>query len=176
MIIEAATGQSVEAQLYQRVFEPLELRDTTFPTVDPRIRGPHPTGHVRTAPDMPYAICPEVSPSESWTSGAIVATGRDLARFCDGLLGGALLDGAWLNRMTAGTQILDEHRQRGLGIVRFEFTPGAVAYGHQGGMPGYTSVVARTGAGRSVVVLQNGIDMHDPLSSDNEFMQVALAM
>jgi hypothetical protein len=43
-------------------------------------------------------------------------------------------------------------------------------------VPGYTTVVARTGAGRSVVVLQNGSDMHDPLSSDNEFMQVALAM
>ena len=121
-------------------------------------------------------ICPKASPSESWTSGAIVATGRDLARFCDGLLGGALLGGAWLNRMTTGTQVLDEHRQRGLGIVRFRFPlTGTPAYGHQGGMPGYTSVVARTEAGRSVVVLQNGIDMHGPLSSDNEFMQVALA-
>jgi hypothetical protein len=36
-------------------------------------------------------------------------------------------------------------------------------------------VAARTESGRCVVVWQNGIDLHDPLSSDTPFVQAALA-
>jgi D-alanyl-D-alanine carboxypeptidase len=62
-----------------------------------------------------------------------------------------------------------------LGLVRFDFGTGNIAYGHQGGQPGYTSVAARTESGRTVVLWQNGADMYDPLSSDTPFVQVALA-
>jgi hypothetical protein len=72
--------------------------------------------------------------------------------------------------------VLDEHRQRGCGIVRFDFGTGNIAYGHQGGMPGYTCVAVRTEGGRAAVVWQNGADMHDPLSSDAAFVQAALAV
>lgn len=119
--------------------------------------------------------CTTMTPSESWTSGAIVATAADVARFLDGLRGGAVLEPDWLAMMTNGTQFLDEHRTRGLGIVRFDFGTGNIAYGHPGGMPGYTTVAARTESGRSVVVWQNGVDVHDTLSSDTPFIRAALA-
>jgi D-alanyl-D-alanine carboxypeptidase len=77
--------------------------------------------------------------------------------------------------MIEGTHIHDEHRRRGLGIVRFDFGTGHIAYGHHGGTPGYTTVALRTESGRSVVVWQNGIDMYDLLSSDTPFVQAALA-
>jgi D-alanyl-D-alanine carboxypeptidase len=41
LIAEKATGQRVDAQLWQRIFKPLGLNDTVFPTVDPHIRGRH---------------------------------------------------------------------------------------------------------------------------------------
>jgi len=44
LMIERVTGQSVEAQLWQRIFQPLHLDDTSFPTVKPQIRGPHASG------------------------------------------------------------------------------------------------------------------------------------
>jgi D-alanyl-D-alanine carboxypeptidase len=175
MLIEQATGQRVDAQLWQRITKPLGLRDTTLPTVDPYLRGPHAKGYLRSSADTPYVEIASMTPSESWTAGAIVATARDVAAFLDGLFGGALLPPAHLARMTHATEHIDEHRSRGLGIVRYDFGTGNIAYGHHGGMPGYTCVAMRTESGRSVVLWQNGIDMHNPLTTDAPFVRAALA-
>jgi D-alanyl-D-alanine carboxypeptidase len=174
MLIEQATGQRVDAQMWQRIIKPLDLTGTTFPTVDPYLRGPHAKGHLRTSADAPYVEFTAMTPSEAWTAGAMVATASDVAAFLDGLFGGGLLPPEYLARMIEPTQQLDEHRSRGLGLVRFDFGTGNVAYGHQGGVPGYTTVAARTESGRCVVVWQNGIDLHNPLSSDTPFVQAAL--
>lgn len=176
MLIEQATGQRVDAQLWQRIVKPLGLNDTTLPTVDPYLRGPHAKGYLRSSADAPYVEVPSMTPSEGWTAGAIVATARDVAAFLDGLLRGALLPPAYLARMTHATEYLDEHRSRGLGIVRYDFGTGDIAYGHHGGTPGYTCVAMRTESGRSIVLWQNGIDMHNLLSSDDPFVQAALAL
>lgn len=175
MLIEQATGQRVDAQLWQRIIKPLNLTATTFPTVDPHIRGPHAKGYLRLTADAPYTELTTMTPSESWTSGAVIATAADVAAFLDGLLDGRLLPPAMLAHMTDCTQPIDEHRSRGAGIVRFDFGTGHIAYGHHGGMPGYTSVAARTESGRAVVLWQNGIEMYNPLTSDTRFVQSALA-
>jgi D-alanyl-D-alanine carboxypeptidase len=176
MLIEQATGQRVDAQLWQRIVKPLGLNDTTLPTVDPHLRGPHAKGYLRSSADAPYVEFTSMSPSESWTAGAIVATAQDVAAFLDGLLGGALLPPAYLALMTQATEHLDDHRRRGVGMVRYDFGTGNVAYGHHGGMPGYTCVAMRTESGRGIVLWQNGIDMHNLLSSDDPFVQAALAL
>jgi D-alanyl-D-alanine carboxypeptidase len=175
MIIEQASGQRADAQLWQRIIKPLGLDDTTFPTVDPYLRGPHARGYLRSSADAPYVEISSMTPSEAWTAGAIVATARDVAAFLDGLLGGALLPSAWLARMTDATERMDGCRSRGLGIVRYDFGTGTIAYGHHGGTPGSTCVAMRTESGRSIVLWQNGIDMHNLLSSDTPFIQAALA-
>ncbi|MGC9665503.1 serine hydrolase domain-containing protein [Planosporangium sp. 12N6] len=175
MIVEKATGQRVEAQLWQRIVKPLGLHDTTFPTVDPYLRGPHATGYLRDGATSPYVECTTISPSESWTAGAIVATAGDLTAFLDGLLGGTLLAADDLARMIDCEEVVDEHRSRGLGIVRYDFGNGPVAYGHPGGMPGYSTVAMRTTAGRCIVLWQNGLDAHDPLTTDAPFVQAALS-
>jgi D-alanyl-D-alanine carboxypeptidase len=176
MLIEQATGQRVDAQLWQRIVKPLGLNDTTMPTVDPHLRGPHAKGYLRSSADAPYVEFTSMSPSESWTAGAIVATARDVAAFLDGLLGGAVLPPAYLALMTHATEHLDDHRRRGVGMVRYDFGTGNVAYGHHGGMPGYTCVAMRAESGRGIVLWQNGIDMHNLLSSDDPFVQTALAL
>ena len=175
MLIEQATGQRVDAQLWQRIIKPLGLNDTTFPTVDPHLRGPHAKGYIRWGADVPYVEFTSMTPSESWTAGAIVAPAPDLAAFLDGLLGGKLLPPDYLTLMTDATEHLDEQRGRGVGIVRYDFGTGNIAYGHHGGMPGYTCVAMRTESGRGIVLWQNGIDMHNLLSSDTPFIQAALA-
>jgi D-alanyl-D-alanine carboxypeptidase len=176
MMIEEATSQRVDAQMWQRIIEPLGLNDTTFPTVDPQLRGPHATGYNRMSPDAPYAEFTTMTPSEAWTAGALVATASDVAAFLDGLFGGALLSEEFLARMIEPSQQLDEYRSRGLGVVRFDFGngPDNVAYGHTGGMPGFTTVAMRTVSGRCVVLWQNGMDLYGPLTSDTAFIQAAL--
>jgi len=175
LIVERATGQRFDAQLWQRVLEPLGLTDTTFPTVDPYLRGPHATGYLRMSESDPYQEFTVLSPSEAYTGGAIVSTAGDLARFLDGLFEGRLLDGDGLARMTECAEPFDEHRTRGLAIIRYDFGTGNVAYGFQGGVPGYTTVALRTTNGRCVILWQNGLDFHDSLSSDAPFIRAALA-
>jgi D-alanyl-D-alanine carboxypeptidase len=175
LITEKAAGQRADVLLWQRIFQPLSLRDTIFPVADPHLRGPHATGYLRQGADLPYIECTTISPSEAWTSGAIVATAGDVAAFLDGLLGGALLASGTLIRMTDCTQPLDDHRSRGLGIVRYESGAGTVAFGHAGGMPGYSTIAMRTLAGRCVILWQNGFDVHDPLTYDTPFIHAALS-
>jgi D-alanyl-D-alanine carboxypeptidase len=174
LVVERATGQRVDVLLWQRIFAPLGLDATTFPTADGRLRGPHATGYLRMAADAPYQELPVVSPSEAWTSGAIVASPRDLAAFYDGLFGGRVLDPAGLARMTTPLEDLGPGRQRGLGFVRYEYADGTVAFGHHGGVPGYTTLVLRTTGGRCVVLAQNGTDLPDILTSDTPFVAAAL--
>lgn len=174
MLVEEATGTRVDALLWQRVIAPLGLHDTTFPIADGRLRGPHATGHLRTAAGQPYQQLPVLSPSEAWTAGGMAATPRDLAAFFDALLDGRVVDPADLAAMTARTEALDEGIWRGLGLVRYE-RDGTVAFGHHGGVPGYTTIALRTAGGRAVVLCQNGTDLHDILTSDTPFVTTALA-
>jgi D-alanyl-D-alanine carboxypeptidase len=175
LIAEKATGTRVDALVWQRILDPLGLRETTFPVADGWLRGPHATGYVRMAADQPYQEVPVLSPSFAWTSGAMTATPRDLARFFDALLDGRVVDPADLATMTARSEPLDEGRWRGLGLVRYERSDGTVAFGHHGGVPGYTTVALRTAGGRTIVLCQNGIDLHDVLTSDAPFVAAALA-
>jgi D-alanyl-D-alanine carboxypeptidase len=77
-----------------------------------------------------------MTPSESWTAGAIVATASEAAAFLDGLCAGALPPDQYLACMIEPAEQLDRHRGRGLGVVRLGFGTGDMAYGHQGGAPG----------------------------------------
>lgn len=175
LIAEKATGTRVDALVWQRILDPLELRNTTFPVADGWLRGPHTTGYIRMAAEQPYQEVPVLSPSFAWTSGAMTATSRDLARFFDALLDGRVVDPADLATMTARTEPLDEGRWRGLGLVRYEYPDGTVAFGHHGGVPGYTTVALRTAGGPTIMLCQNGIDLHDVLTSDTPFVTAALA-
>ncbi len=176
MMIEASTGERVDAQMWQRIFKPLDLRDTTFPTVDPYLRGPHADGHIRLGPGRPYFEFTTMSPSEGWTAGAIEATAGDVAAFLDGLFGGALLPERYLAQMIEPTQRIDAQRGFGLGVMRYDFGygPDKVAYGFTGGVPGFSTLALRTVSGRCVVVWQNGIDLHNILTTDCVFLQAAL--
>jgi D-alanyl-D-alanine carboxypeptidase len=168
MVVEAATGERVDAQLWERVFRPLGLDDTTLPIVDPLIRGAHATGHLRVGGGA-YQEFTAVSPSESWTAGGIVASGRDVAAFMTALLGGKVLDEDGLALMTTATEPLDGWRARGIGLTRYDFG-GTIAYGHHGGVPGYTTMAFGTTGGRAVVIFQNCMDVPDILDSDEPYV------
>jgi D-alanyl-D-alanine carboxypeptidase len=174
LIVERATGQRVDALLWERIFAPLGLEWTTFPVADGRLRGPHAPGFLRTAAGAPYRRLPVLSPSAAWTSGAMVSTLRELATFFDALLDGRVVGRADLDAMTARTEPLGGGAWRGLGLVRYERADGTVAFGHHGGVPGYTTIAVRTAGGRCVALGQNGTDLHAVLDSSTPFVVTAL--
>jgi D-alanyl-D-alanine carboxypeptidase len=175
LIIERATGTRVDALLWQRILDPLGLHGTTFPVADRRLRGPHATGHAGMSAREGYQEVPELSPSAAWTAGGMVSTPRALGRFFDALLDGRVVDPADLETMTARTEPLADGVWRGLGLVRYEHADGTVAFGHHGGIPGYTTIAVRTTDGRCVVLAQNGTDFLGVLDSSTPFVVAALA-
>ncbi|GAA1807199.1 beta-lactamase family protein [Planosporangium flavigriseum] len=171
LVVEWVTGQRLDAQVWQRVIAPLRLGDTYFPTVDPTLRGRHATGYVRWG--GPYVPCAEVTPSQSWASGAMVSTPADLARFYDALLGGDLLPAAQLAAMRDAVAI-DEHHGYGYGLYRFQLDDGRTGFGHRGAAPGYSSLIVRIDDGRTVVLYRNSFDKVLPLPWNNRVVAAAL--
>lgn len=174
LVVERATGQRLDAQLWQRVLQPLGLRDTELPAVDPVLRGRHATGYTRLVAGAPYLETTEITPSESGASGAIVSTPGEVARFLDAVLGGRLLPEPQL-RMLRDARPVDDGRAYGCGLYRVALPDGPVLYGHQGGTAGYNCLAATTATGRTLVLYQNSYDVTALLRWDNRFVRAALA-
>lgn len=173
LIIEKATGQRLEAQLWQHIFRPLRLRDTTFPEADPYLRGPHATGYVRLRNADPYVECTTITPSEAWASGAIVSTPGDVARFFEALFDGTLLNSAQLARMLTAWPRHDGH-EYGMGIRRYRLADGTAVHGHHGGTPGYNTIALRSDAAKTVVLYANALDLEKPLPWNTPFVAQGL--
>jgi D-alanyl-D-alanine carboxypeptidase len=154
LIVEAATGNTIGSELGRRIFEPLRLRDTTFDT-QPRIAGRHAHGYLRLGgPSLTDFTV--LSPTIAGAGGAIVSTVDDVARFYRALLSGRLLRADLLGTMTT----IDPAARRagyGLGLIRdAEHYPCAVAWGHDGDLPGYlTAANVSRGGRRQMVVIVN---------------------
>jgi D-alanyl-D-alanine carboxypeptidase len=157
LIIEAATGERLDVQLWRRIFSPLGLRESDLPTVDPYLRGPHATGYLRL-PGAAEAEFTMLSPSESWASGAIVSTPAEVVRFFDALCDGTLLDRHHLAAMLE-MQPVDATRGYGYGLHCYTLPDGRQLHGHLGAVPGFTSATLRSTTGRTLVLYRNCLDL-----------------
>ena len=160
MVIERATGQPVAEELSRRIFAPLGLTRTSFPSVPalppPFARGYLPPGNglMPTPGGRPVDATPW-HPSWAWAAGGLVSTAGDLARFYAALLGGELVRPDALRELKATVQVAGGADGYGLGIIRMPLSCGA-AWGHSGGVPGYTSLAFSSEDGsRQAIVLVN---------------------
>ena len=159
VIIEQLTGVPVEQAFQDRVFDPLELSETSFPALtDASIPEPHPQTYtfgtnVETIDSL--VLPPEVqaaaragtlapmdvtdtNPSWGWTAGAGISTAPDLADYVEGLVDGCLLSPQLQQERIASVQPVDPDDPAspgyGLGLARF-----GPVYGHSGELPGTNS-------------------------------------
>jgi D-alanyl-D-alanine carboxypeptidase len=89
MIVEAATGNSIGSELRARIFKPLGLRHTSYPTSS-RINGSYTHGYLPLDESTFLDVTP-LSPTLLGASGAILSNAKDVARFYRALLRGRLL-------------------------------------------------------------------------------------
>jgi D-alanyl-D-alanine carboxypeptidase len=159
LIVEAATGRPLAAELRDRIFAPLRLRATSLPA-GPGISGAHAHGYfLDPAQDVTIG-----TPSVQWAAGALVSNAGDLARFFRALLGGRLLrpDLLQLMQTTVAAPQLGAGNAYGLGLQRVPERCGAL-WGHSGGSPGYVSDAFNSkDARRQVVVLVNATGQLSP--------------
>jgi D-alanyl-D-alanine carboxypeptidase len=158
LIVRAATGKPIGTELRRRLFEPLGLHATTFPTTG-RIAGAHAHGYF-VVPNRPLQDVTEVSPSYYWAAGNIVSTADDVARFYRALFAGRLLSPALLRTMETTTADRSGVRW-GLGIATGRLPCGAF-WGHDGAAPGYASLAYNSKDGRrQIVVWANSVTASD---------------
>jgi D-alanyl-D-alanine carboxypeptidase len=145
LVVERATGRSIATELRRRIFAPLRLRATSFPSGQ-AIPGRHAHGYFFAARGRPLDAT-ATSPTHSWAAGAIVSTAADVATFYRALLSGRLLPRRSLRAMLTVTD------GYGLGIGVNPLAECAVRWGHEGEVGGYNSVAVSTRGGRRQLVL-----------------------
>jgi len=162
MIIQKVTGQSPVTEISHRILAPLGLRDTSFPLTSTQLPSPYAHGYFGSL-DVTNAV----NPSTAWTSGAMISTVDDVARYYRALLAGRLLPPAQQRELLATIPVDDsgalfaEHY--GLGIYRIQLSCGT-AWGHDGGWPGGFKTIAYTSqdGSRQAVMVYNDFKMSMP--------------
>jgi D-alanyl-D-alanine carboxypeptidase len=153
LIVEGITGRSIGRELSHRIYQPLRLHATNFPTTA-RIANPYAHGYYVFA-KPPATDVSGVSPYP-WAAGAMVSTGPDVLSFYRALLSGHLLEPKLLDAMK--TTVSEGRRtdipgsRYGLGLERFPTSCGT-AWGHNGSIAGYLVFTFTSNDGRRQAVL-----------------------
>jgi D-alanyl-D-alanine carboxypeptidase len=151
LVVERATGTSLERQLRRRILAPLGLQDTSF-VPGSRIPGRYAHGYAPSEYDGIVGSLATardrstVTASWAWAAGAMVSTASDLSRFLGALLQGRLLPPRLLKPMRPAPGA-----RYGLGLVAFR-TPCGTAIGHSGALLGTVSAAWSSPDGRRRVV------------------------
>jgi D-alanyl-D-alanine carboxypeptidase len=159
LIVEAATGKSIGSELRSRIFRPLHLDETSYPT-KPGLQRPYAHGYLVLG-QPPATDVSGLSPSLSPASGAIVSTADDVADFYRALLSGRLLRPDLLRAMkttiSEGRHVDIPGQRYGLGLELFPTSCGN-ALGHNGVVPGYLTFVFSSEDGQRQATLMVNLD------------------
>ena len=157
-LIQQVTGTDLDTALRQRITEPLGLEATRFATVEAAnpdgLAAPWSSAAFDGDPDAAY----DSIASSAWSAGSLTSTTGELATFLEALFAGNLVSPDALDEMTeAGPD------GYGLGLGVLDHPSGTRFYGHDGGIPGFTSFAAfDPSTGDTVVVLSNNDEVVAP--------------
>ncbi|WP_197287802.1 serine hydrolase domain-containing protein [Streptomyces apocyni] len=137
LVLEKATGQSAASHITRNVIRPAGLWRTYFPGSSPRIRGPHSKAYESffgmIDPAKDYST---YNMSVAWTSGELISTTGDVARFFRKLFAGRLIPAAQLAEMKRTVPVLDPQGNQvgeyGLGITVTDLGRCGRFWGHGG--------------------------------------------
>ncbi|MEZ5120720.1 MAG: serine hydrolase domain-containing protein [Solirubrobacterales bacterium] len=166
LMIEQATGRSLEHELEQRIVHPLGLRHTSFPVRDTRLgRGAAHGYSLDVGRDGPVAGAlrdvTRYSPSFAWAAGNGVSTLRDVARFYRALLRRKLLTPRLLHEALTTVPTSNPRRRNGLGLA-VEKTPTGTFVGHDGDILGFSIEALSTPDGRHQAIVATNAKLAPP--------------
>jgi len=154
LIVEAATGRPLAAELHRRVLAPLHLRATSL-DAGPRIAGRHAHGYTRYHGGRHPIDITDIGQSFAWAAGALVSTTDDIARFYRALLDGRLLRPAQLAAMRPS--LASDGQRWGLGLVETPHSCGP-SWGHGGETLGYETEAESSPDGTRQAILAINAD------------------
>jgi D-alanyl-D-alanine carboxypeptidase len=157
-LIEHVTGVPVGTHYQERIFTPLNLRNTSY--VHPRatISGSYAHGYLR--PDdatLPLVDSTEQTVSWAQSAGAVISNAEELNRYMSALVQGRLVKGDLLEEMMRMVPVnADGSQFYGLGLRARKLSCGVTVYGHTGTMQGYYTYAFTTPDGeRSMTSMAN---------------------
>ena len=156
LIISAASGNTLRGELNRRIFQPLHLDATSFPTA-PGIRGRHAHGYLVLRDPLAIDIT-KISPFP-WAAGAIISTASDDLDFYRALLSGRLLGARLLLEMKTTVPVEGAPAGVGYGLGLGQSTTRCgTAWGHNGAFGGFYSDIYTSEHGRHQALLMVNLD------------------
>ncbi len=149
-LIRRLTGHSWQSEVERRIVRPLHLADTTFPGSETGVPGPHAHAYAKLA-EGPADIT-RVNPTVGDAASNGISTTADLNRFHAALFGGKLLRPAEQAELTRTVPTGSGHSFYGLGVAQADFGCGPL-WGHDGGLPGWGTLLFGTADGKRQVAL-----------------------
>ena len=142
LLAERVGKRPVAEQIETKIIKPLGLKHTYMPGPGEKaFRGKHPHGyHTRDNKPGKLEDITDLNPSMAWTAGAMVSTPSELNKFAQSIHDGTLLRQASVAEMKKGVSVPEIGGEYGLGIYSQKLSCG-VAWGHNGGIPGYATSV-----------------------------------
>jgi D-alanyl-D-alanine carboxypeptidase len=168
LIVERITGRALGDELRDRIFKPLRLVHTGFPTSSAAMPKPYAHGYLLPrnglVPVRTYLDVTAWNPSWAWAAGAMVSTADDLARFYGALLSGDVLKPELLAAMEDTVPLTLDPTGPGYGLGLMHDVDVAACsdtWGHDGAVPGYTSFVfgSRDGSRVAVVLVNTSVTL-----------------
>jgi D-alanyl-D-alanine carboxypeptidase len=147
LLLGAIAHQPLDELLDARLFQPLDLSDTSYATTNV-LPAPAMHGYI-TNPHGDLADVTAIDPSEGGAAGAIVSTPTEVRRFLELLLNGRVLRPASLAEMQTvvhvdGDDLIEAY---GLGLYQLDAGCGPI-WGHDGEIFGYMSFAYASPDGR----------------------------
>ncbi|CAM3899533.1 serine hydrolase domain-containing protein [Nocardiopsis rhodophaea] len=158
MLIEKVTGTQVHESITGRIIDPLGLTRTAFPSPGSRtLPSPAVNGYhgLRIGGVRLWRSVVTYDPSLYSSAGAMVSTLEDLTAFYQALVAGEVISPAGLDEMRKVRDLGDSGDGYGLGLSKHSLPCGGVAWGHNGGVPGYHTYTLVTEDGRHASAVTN---------------------
>ncbi|WP_415648327.1 serine hydrolase domain-containing protein [Stackebrandtia soli] len=175
LILEKATGSSLESLVTKRVVKPADMDSSYFTKWLPFLVWPAPSGYFATGePDDPRIDTSGLSPSQMWAAGGMAGNPRDVNRFFRAMYDGTLLPPELAEQ--AMTPSAQSGGYYGLGTESLDLVcpgmPDGRAYGHTGGGLGYSTLSFHSVDGQRQVTLTYAADLQ--LAPTDELQQAAV--
>jgi D-alanyl-D-alanine carboxypeptidase len=167
LIIEDITGNDLVTELESRVFEPLELDNTSFPDPDDAtLPEPFARGMSGMLPGTSMVDATDWNPSWGWAAGQVISTPDDMLVFAEEIYHGGLLSDGSRAAQHDLVDVISEEMLEELPAAEID-RAGEVGYGfgvlfdngwygHDGIISGYTTMVTyRPDLETSLVVMSN---------------------
>ena len=171
MVIEQVTKQKYADYLSQSVLDPLEMKNTGYDVASVVLK----------CRAHGYAISPHglvnavyVDMSVPYSAGGLHSTARDLLRFDQALYSDQLLDANWRERMFSAhvlTTVNNSSHGYGWFIAREK---GWLQHTHEGGFPGFSTMLARYPEARSTIILLSNLSTPEIAKMTSSLAEILL--